>query len=1179
MEGYNIASEYAIYCQEELNKAQEAGDAEAIVKWTEELAKAQEEMWDFYETLAHIGEPRDLVLNVALEDVQADIEAAEALLSEAELDVVSELNIADLEKDEDGNWRLDDINAYVSLDPDSQANVQSFLDLLNEEYQIQILQGDGEEVTVLDVLNEIKTILSNTYDLFVNTDDAESAVGTFAELWNSIGNKTITLTTLIAGANKLFSFFTGGLNKGDGADVNGTAHIRGTAYAGGSWGAAKTETALTGELGPEILVRNGKWTTVGENGAEFTQVKKGDIIFNHKQSEQLLKHGYVTGRGKAYASGTAHATGTVHPYLDGMGNIDDDWQNITPTIWNTATNDEYLADAMDNAADSVNEFEETLDWIEIRLEELDETLGLLNARLENAFNYTDKGDIIDDIIEVDRSKLANLQAGYEYYSTHAETYLEGMSEELANAARNGAIAVTDFTKEADEATVEAINNYRDYAQKAADLNQQIEEVTAEIRDLYIQQIDNAEHSGSVRADVEASQTEKLQNAVDFDEARGLITDPNYYAAMMENSERTIAYLTEARNNMQEEFDQAVRDGQLVVGDDNWYEELNKLYEMDAQIDAANKELEEFQNAINDIYWEAFDELIARFDYISEEAQGLIDIMSELDMVSKPDNEEGWSADDVAWTREGLATLGLHAQEMERAEEKAKAYAVAIDELAAEYEAGHYSESEYHEKLNELTKGQYDAIKAAKKEKEAIVELNEQRVDAIKEGIEKQVEAYEELIKKKKEELESEKDIYDFQKSVTEQQKDIADIQRKLAALSGDSSASAVSKRKQLEAELIEAQAALEESYYDRSVENQQNALDKELEDFQEEKDTELEKWDKYLEDVETIVTESLGIVQANATEIGNTLTEKTEEYNLTVSDAVLAPWQDGALAIDEYTTKFGDAVSSTTEQLETIRAKWQEIKEELAAANVEADKYYSAGTADGPSVDEINQENASYVTATKSPNLEPEPETSSDASASQVSSTPSVGGTVTVKSTATNFSANSGNIGMAPFVRGGSYIVYEVDGNQILIGRDGVYTGWVNKTDLQGYAKGTTGVDEDQFAWIDELGEELQLVPGQNGRIEYVKKGTGIVPADLTQRIIDLAMNPQEMIEQNRPQIAPSKSVVNNNMEFKVDASVGTLLHVDHLDGNNPDEVIKIIDKAWEKKMEGLNNSIKKFVR
>ena len=172
---------------------------------------------------------------------------------------------------------------------------------------------------------------------------------------------------------------------------------------------------------------------------------------------------------------------------------------------------------------------------------------------------------------------------------------------------------------------------------------------------------------------------------------------------------------------------------------------------------------------------------------------------------------------------------------------------------------------------------------------------------------------------------------------------------------------------------------------------------------------------------------------------------------------------------------------------------------------------------------------------------------------------------------------------MASFVPGGKYTVYQTSGSgnnmQVLIGRNGTYTGWVKLTDLKGYAKGTTGIDEDQWAWINEIGEELVLHAGENGQLQYLTKGTAVIPHDLTNKLMDLAMNPQAILDQNRPSTGLSKGVLNNTMEINVDASVGTLLHIEHLDGNNPDEVIKIIDKAWEKKMQGLNNAMRKFTR
>lgn len=81
----------------------------------------------------------------------------------------------------------------------------------------------------------------------------------------------------------------------------------GTAYAKGNWSAkskGKAGNSLVGELGQELVVHpNGRFETVGDNGAEFTHIGANDIVFNHKQTEELLKNGRINSRGKAYAGG------------------------------------------------------------------------------------------------------------------------------------------------------------------------------------------------------------------------------------------------------------------------------------------------------------------------------------------------------------------------------------------------------------------------------------------------------------------------------------------------------------------------------------------------------------------------------------------------------------------------------------------------------------------------------------------------------------------------------------------------------------------------------------------------------------------------------------------------------------------------------------------------------------
>ena len=891
-----------------------------------------------------------------------------------------------------------------------------------------------------------------------------------------------------------------------------------------------------------------------------------------KQTKDLVSKGYVTGRGKlhggAFASGTAYPTGSGkfgRYTFDGEGG----WKEYDVNN-NLVDASSSLAAAADALSDASDEFSEVFDWIEVRIEELDETLGLLESQIENAVSYNEKNTIIDDLINTNKIKLDNLEAGYEKYAAYAEELLTRVPEEYHDAVKNGAIEIEAFVGEADEATLEAIQNYREWAQKSADFKQQANEIITTIRDLAIQKFDNAYESGNVRATVEDSQTEKIQNQIDLLEEMGEVASAVYYGinggdaasstGMFENSYKKIEYLTEARKAMQEELNTAVEAGQIQKGSNEWYELIDQMYQIDSEIAEANMELEEFQNAINDIKWENFDQLISRLDYLKDETQSLIDLMDSDDMIVDPAKKtyeggtiEYWTADDVKWTDEGLATLGLYAQQMEIAEYTSRQYAEAIDDLTKDYEDGLYSENEYIEKLNELKEGQYESIEAYYDAQDAIVDLNKTRIDSIKKGIEKELDAYEELIEKKKEALDVEKDLYDFQKGVADQQKNIADIERKLAALANDNSLSAVAKRKQLEAELAEAQYELEDTYYNRSVDDKQNALDKELEDFQTEKDLEIQKWEEYLDNVEAIIIDSLNVVQANALGIGQTLTDKANEYNLTISDAILTPWEDGSLAINDYQKTFDTSISSTMDQLELLKQSWQEV----------IDKMTEAAEID---MRNITKENMGYTAAEETiPEPEP-PAPEPPQEQAQNARTDEEYNAVAWEVINGNYGWGNGTERRQKLEAAG----YDPDRVQKLVNQ------FWNQTHPK-YASGTTGVKNDQFALIDELGEELVL-HASGGRLAYLTKGSAVIPHNISENLMKLgSMDPQEMLDRNRPQISPSKSVVNTNMEINM--NIAEVVHIDSVSNDTIPDLTKAVRKEMDTYMIKLNNAIKSKVR
>ena len=198
--------------------------------------------------------------------------------------------------------------------------------------------GDGGDEEAANLIGAINNLGETTEEILAGGSESggESGgvIGRFEEFKDVIGEANEHVTGISEGLAaidgqevectiKVNIETTGGLPAGlahstgtaldtmklESAEYNakylGNAHVEGTALTSGDWAVQSDEqSALVGELGYEIVVRNGRFFTVGNAGPEMFPIKKGDIVFNHEQSVELLKNGRTSGRGKAYADGT-----------------------------------------------------------------------------------------------------------------------------------------------------------------------------------------------------------------------------------------------------------------------------------------------------------------------------------------------------------------------------------------------------------------------------------------------------------------------------------------------------------------------------------------------------------------------------------------------------------------------------------------------------------------------------------------------------------------------------------------------------------------------------------------------------------------------------------------------------------------------------------------------------------
>ena len=120
------------------------------------------------------------------------------------------------------------------------------------------------------------------------------------------------------------------------------------------------------------------------------------------------------------------------------------------------------------------------------------------------------------------------------------------------------------------------------------------------------------------------------------------------------------------------------------------------------------------------------------------------------------------------------------------------------------------------------------------------------------------------------------------------------------------------------------------------------------------------------------------------------------------------------------------------------------------------------------------------------------------------------------------------------------------------------------------------GAKYDHLAMVDELGPELQLVPDGSGRLSYITRGTSVIPHDLSEKLVDLALDPTKVLDQSRPVIG-APHITTNNME--VSLKINEVVHIEHADSNSIQDITSAVQKQMDQYMKNVNQSLKRFAR
>lgn len=549
-----------------------------------------------------------------------NLDVGETIVYTANVDGVAET--IEAYKSEDG-----EIFYSATLEDGTREALEKTLDASGNTVYIPIEAQDNATPTI-DKVNGVK-IPGKSVTISAK-DNATPAANSAKSAINSVTSKTVTISAVVSSslysaantARNVISRVTGG------SGLTGTTHLSGTAYATGtknnesrlqnikdSWRTRGSQVALTGEVGRELVVtRDNRWYTVGEHGAEFAPIPAGSVVFNSRQTEELLKNGYTNSRatgspqlpGLADLQGTAFASGGRLPTSKKSS-------SSSSSSSSSGSSSSSSGSSSSSSSSSSSDAEENLtDWIEVLLnrtsritdlavDAIDRAIGLINKQVKAA----------DSISKVQNEIKVNQQAAQKYLDYANQV---GLSDAYKKKVQSGELSIEDIT---DEDLRDKISKYQEYYENYLDAQDNVLDLEDKLTELAEKRLSIIEDEYDAIVDVNDALKDLSESKMDFNDAYGVARDnsDNYDSInkAIEAQEDTYTQLTAKLSEYQKEVESQLNSGLMKKGSEQYYDAMKNINDFTAKMYDAQKELIEWQDKLTQIKLDTIQGVIDLFE--------------------------------------------------------------------------------------------------------------------------------------------------------------------------------------------------------------------------------------------------------------------------------------------------------------------------------------------------------------------------------------------------------------------------------------------------------------------------------------------------------------------------------------------------------------------------------------
>ena len=561
---------------------------------------------------------------------------------------------------------------------------------------------------------------------------------------------------------------------------------------------------------------------------------------------------------------------------------------------------------------SSSQSSEKLNWIERLINKISTAYSRLkNVVSDTTTTWLNRNNALSDSMSTLADEINAQSDAYEYYMNAFNSY--GLDDYYKNQIADGSISIDVIY---DDDLKDAISDCQDFYDKAQDAKTAVQELGIELKGLAKSRFDNVASEFEKKISYFKDYSDQLQKEMDIITTKGWFSSTSINEGMKKVEQDNLDRLKQERNALMNALNSAVGSGKIEKYSEDWYDMQSSIDSVTSSILDAEKALIEYDNAIRQIKWNAFDRTRDDVENLISETEFLVELLKD----------KGITDDNGNTTAEGKAVQALLVQKYQLYLNQAQKYKDEIFKIDEELANNPY-DKELLDRKQDLIDKQQEAIKSSISEKDAIKDL-------VNDGYNDLLDALQKVIDKQKESLNAEKSLHDYQRTVAEQANTVAQLQKRLLALQGDNSESGQSQRQTINSELKDAQDQLEETEYEQYIEDQTKMLD--------DLASQAEEWiNTRLDNLDGLIQQIIDDSNTHSGEIKDTITNTANEFGINLSDGMKSIWETNTNNINnnitsvfnDFGTKFDNTMTTLNNVVSGIESKVQEM---LSLANEEA---------------------------------------------------------------------------------------------------------------------------------------------------------------------------------------------------------------------------------------------------